>query len=162
LTDVEYTRLKEHTAIGAELVEECHSLHALVPFVRHHHEHHDGTGYPDGLAGEEIPLEARILCLADAVEAMASDRSYKKARTAQEILEEIERCAGTQFDPIVANAFIRVVHKQGESVIVNSALDVQMRQAEPHFQVSQLGARDVNGHTPTTFSPEMGAIPVPS
>jgi diguanylate cyclase (GGDEF)-like protein/putative nucleotidyltransferase with HDIG domain len=121
LTDEEYELVKEHVIVGADLVHECHSLHNLISIIKHHHERYDGRGYPEGLAAESIPLEARILGLADAVEAMASDRPYKKARTADEILEEIHRCSGTQFDPLVVDAFTRIVERQGSTVIINSA-----------------------------------------
>jgi HD-GYP domain-containing protein (c-di-GMP phosphodiesterase class II) len=79
------------------------------------------------LAGKNIPLEARILNIADAVEAMASDRPYKKAMLPEDILAEVKRCAGTHFDPKVVKAFCRVVEKQGYSVIVNSARSVEER-----------------------------------
>ena len=80
-------------------------LRHLAPFLRYHHERWDGTGYPYGLTGEQIPLEARILAICDAVETMASDRPYRRAMSLDEILAEIERCAGTQFDPKVAETF---------------------------------------------------------
>ncbi len=127
LTSEEYAVIQAHTVTGARLIEDCHSLRPLLPIIRHHHEHYDGNGYPDGVAGETIPLEARILGVADALEAMASDRPYRKGRTAQAILDEMNRCAGTQFDPQVVNALARVVQKQGDSVVVNSARYVQFR-----------------------------------
>ncbi len=139
LTADEFEIVKEHVNIGAELVRGCHSLEPLVPFVRHHHEWFDGTGYPHRLAGDDIPLEARILSLADAVEAMASDRPYKKAMSPVDILEEVERWAGTQFDPIVTSAFARVIEQRGEELIVNSAREVIARQRDdsrtyaPHY-----------------------------
>ncbi len=125
LTYEEYELIKEHVNIGADLIYGCHSLHNLIPFVQHHHERYDGKGYPKGLAGDDIPLEARILNLADAVEAMASDRPYKTAESPEKILEEVSRCAGAQFDPQVVTAFQRVVDRYGHSVIVNSARNVQ-------------------------------------
>ncbi len=115
--------------VGADLIRECHSLNFLIPYVKHHHERYDGRGYPEGLSGESIPIEARILGLADAVEAMASDRPYKVAMTAEAILEEVDRCASTQFDPTVVGAFKRVVQRLGLSVITNSARDVESRQS---------------------------------
>jgi putative nucleotidyltransferase with HDIG domain len=127
LTDDEYEIIKEHVSIGAELIYGCHSLRVLIPFVKYHHERYDGRGYPVGLAGKNIPLEARILNIADAVEAMASDRPYKKAMLPEDILAEVKRCAGTHFDPKVVKAFCRVVEKQGYSVIVNSARSVEER-----------------------------------
>lgn len=127
LSDEEYGIIKEHVNIGAELIYGCHSLRNLIPFVKYHHERYDGRGYTVGLAGKNIPLEARILNIADAVEAMASDRPYKKAMKPADILAEVKRCAHTQFDPDVVAAFCRVVEKQGYSVIVNSARDVEAR-----------------------------------
>lgn len=124
LTKEEYDLMKQHAALGAALVSEIESLQPLAPFIRHHHEHYNGRGYPSGLAGEAIPLEARILSVADAVEAMASDRPYRKALTPKAILEELQKHSGTQFDPELVNAFTRVIKAQGESLIVNSASNI--------------------------------------
>jgi HD-GYP domain-containing protein (c-di-GMP phosphodiesterase class II) len=79
--------------------------------VRHHHERYDGRGYPDGLAGEEIPLEARIILVADAFEAMTSDRPYRKAPGQSFALQELHSNAGTQFDPHVVDALARVLER---------------------------------------------------
>jgi diguanylate cyclase (GGDEF)-like protein/putative nucleotidyltransferase with HDIG domain len=139
LTVDEFELVKEHVVIGAQLVQGCHSLEPLVPFVLHHHEWFNGRGYPQGLAGDEIPLEARILSVADAIEAMASDRPYKKAMPPAAILAEVQRCAGTQFDPAITSAFARVIQRQGEKIIVNSARAVLARQMQdtrtyaPHY-----------------------------
>jgi diguanylate cyclase (GGDEF)-like protein/putative nucleotidyltransferase with HDIG domain len=124
LTKEEYALMKQHAALGAALVSEIESLQSLAPFIRHHHEHYNGRGYPSGLAGEVIPLEARILSVADAVEAMASDRPYRKALTPKAILEELQKHSGTQFDPVLVDAFTRVIKAQGESLIVNSASNI--------------------------------------
>jgi putative nucleotidyltransferase with HDIG domain len=124
LTAAEYEFLKRHTDIGADFIASSRSLQPLAPFIRHHHERWDGLGYPSGLAGDDIPLEARILNLSDSVEAMASDRPYHHAMTFDEIIREIRRCVGEQFDPVVAGAFIRVAQRQGEDFIVNSARTV--------------------------------------
>lgn len=107
LTDEEYAQVKKHAALGGALLETVHGLRHLAPFVRHHHEHWDGKGYPAGLAGEEIPLEARILAVCDATEAMASTRPYKSAFSLDQIVEELRRCSGTQFDPQVAHALVK-------------------------------------------------------
>ncbi len=124
LTKEEYELMKQHAALGAALVSEIEALQPLAPFIRHHHEHYNGRGYPAGLAGEAIPLEARILSVADAVEAMASDRPYRKALTPKAILEELQKHSGTQFDPVLVAAFTRVIKAQGESLIVNSASNI--------------------------------------
>nr|WP_322496582.1 HD domain-containing phosphohydrolase [Chloroflexus sp.] len=90
--------------------------------MRQHHERRDGKGYPDGLAGEEISLEARILNLCDSVAAMASDRPYSKGRTPEEIIAEVRACAGTQFDPQIAELFISLVEQYGYDLLVNTAI----------------------------------------
>ena len=120
LTPAEYEIVKQHAALGADIISRCHSLGALLPFVRHHHEHYDGGGYPDRLQGQAIPLEARILSVADAVEAMASGRPYRPALDRRAILTEIQHHAGAQFDPEVVIAFVRVAQIGGDGVIVNS------------------------------------------
>jgi HD-GYP domain-containing protein (c-di-GMP phosphodiesterase class II) len=113
--------MKQHSELGADIIAECHSLYELVSIVRHHHERYDGRGYPDGLHAHDIPLEARIMAVADSVEAMASDRPYRQAMDATAILEEIESQSGAQFDPYVATAFWNVVRKSPIPVIINSA-----------------------------------------
>jgi putative nucleotidyltransferase with HDIG domain len=120
----EYTIVKTHAALGAELLETSQSLRHLAPFVRHHHEWWDGHGYPAGLQEEQIPLEARILAVCDAVEAMASDRSYQRATSLSEIMAELQSCAGTQFDPVVVHAFINIAEREGEHLVTNSAQEV--------------------------------------
>ncbi len=130
LTDTEYEEVKRHAALGANFLETCRNLRHIAPFVHHHHEWWDGTGYPDRLKGEQIPLEARILAVCDAVEAMASDRPYHAGQSLENILDEIKRCAGTQFDPAVVDAFVRVI-LQRKDIIVNSALSVNQAQFAP-------------------------------
>ena len=85
-----------------------------MPIVRHHHERFDGKGYPDGLAGEEIPLEARIMSVVDVFDAMTHERSYRKALSREEAIAELERGAGTQFDPAVVKAFLALVKRRSE------------------------------------------------
>ena len=121
LSDDEYEQIKTHASLGAELLETCQGLRHLVPFVRHHHEQWDGSGYPDGLRGEQAPLEARILAVCDAVEAMASDRPYHRAMSPRAIIAELQRCAEVQFDPTVVEAFVRVIEREGDHLIINSA-----------------------------------------
>jgi len=125
LTPAEYEIIKEHATMSAEIIETCHSLSALAPFIRHHHERYDGRGYPAGLKDHDIPLEARIISLADTIEAMASDRPYRQAMSSEAILDEIQTHRGTQFDPEVVNAFFKVIGKHGESIIVNSTREAR-------------------------------------
>jgi diguanylate cyclase (GGDEF)-like protein len=98
LTDAEYETIKQHPVLGESILRSA-DLNRKAGWVRHHHERPDGRGYPDGLAGDEIPLEALIIGVADAFEAMISDRPYGRRRSEREALEELERCSGTQFDP---------------------------------------------------------------
>jgi diguanylate cyclase (GGDEF)-like protein/putative nucleotidyltransferase with HDIG domain len=129
LSGEEYQIVKIHTSLGAELLETCKSLRHLAPIVKHHHEWWNGTGYPDNLQGEAIPWEARILAVCDAVEAMASDRPYSRAMSLDEIIAELRRCAGTQFDPNIVEKFVRVTERRGGQFVVNSARDVVRPQA---------------------------------
>jgi diguanylate cyclase (GGDEF)-like protein/putative nucleotidyltransferase with HDIG domain len=138
LTDEEYVSVQHHAVLGAELLETCLGLRHLAPFVRHHHEWWDGRGYPDHLLGEAIPLEARILAVCDAVEAMASDRPYSQAFTVGEITDELWRCAGTQFDPKIVEAFARIIEQRGEHFITNSAFEVAQQQAGTALQPDNL------------------------
>ena len=130
LTDEEREHFEAHATLGGEFLETSQGLRHLAPFVRHHHEWWDGNGYPDGLRGEQIPLAARILAVSDAVEAMASDRPYHRAMSLSEIVAELRRCAGTQFDPAVVEAFIRVAEREGGSLVINSAQEVVLNHAD--------------------------------
>jgi HD-GYP domain-containing protein (c-di-GMP phosphodiesterase class II) len=104
--------IETHTVIGEELLKKVGGLLGDVgAIVRSCHEHWDGGGYPDGLAGEEIPLVARIVCTCDAFSAMTTTRSYRAARPMSEALEELQRCAGTQFDPLVVDALVAVARR---------------------------------------------------
>ena len=104
----ELAEIREHPKTGAKLLLRVAALRAAIPYVLYHHERWDGTGYPSGRAGEEIPLEARVLAVADAFDAMTSDRPYRLALSQAEALAEVERCAGTQFDPRIAQVFLEL------------------------------------------------------
>lgn len=108
LDDDELAQIREHPKIGAKLLLRVTALREAIPYVLYHHERWDGNGYPSGKAGEEIPVEARVLAIADAFDAMTSDRPYRTALTHEEALAEVERCAGTQFDPKIARVFLEV------------------------------------------------------
>jgi putative nucleotidyltransferase with HDIG domain len=109
LSPEEQTEIRLHPVIGARLVVGIGCLSHAVDCVLHHHERWDGTGYPAGLAGCEIPLEARILAVADAYDAMTTNRPYQAALTHDAALDEVDRCSGGQFDPTVARAFLALV-----------------------------------------------------
>jgi putative two-component system response regulator len=112
LTPAERERMKRHTLIGDALCGRFRSLGRVRAIVRHHHERLDGSGYPDGLKGEEIPLGARVVAVCDAFDAMISDRPYKAAMSVEDALTELRSCAGTQFDPAVVDAFALVVSER--------------------------------------------------
>jgi len=99
LTDEETRLVRIHPEMGEQMLKEDDNFKRMLPAVRHHHERWDGTGYPDGLQGFDIPLEARIIAIADTFDAIVSDRPYRKGSTPRKAVEEILRCSGTQFDP---------------------------------------------------------------
>jgi HD-GYP domain-containing protein (c-di-GMP phosphodiesterase class II) len=106
LDEVEYQWIKRHPEIGYRILKDIPAMEAMLPGVLHHHERWDGRGYPNGLAGEQIPLIARVIAFADTFDAMSSMRSYRPALPRDQILAEIGRCAGTQFDPALAEVFL--------------------------------------------------------
>lgn len=108
LTDAEFEQIKVHPVVGARMLHHAGLVEEAV-WIRHHHERVDGRGYPDGLAGESIPVEARIIFVADSLEAMTSDRPYRRGMPVAAALEELRRCAGTQFDPAVVDAVVRLL-----------------------------------------------------
>jgi HD-GYP domain-containing protein (c-di-GMP phosphodiesterase class II) len=105
LTAQERRLVEEHPAIGSRIVEHVPGLAQIAPAVLHHHEQWDGGGYPAGLAGDDIPLEARIIAVADSYSAMISDRPYRRRMPDHAAQRELRRCAGTQFDPEVVSVF---------------------------------------------------------
>jgi putative nucleotidyltransferase with HDIG domain len=109
LDDAESEVMRTHSAVGADIVHRIPALRQVAPAVRHHHERYSGDGYPDGLAGQAIPIEARIIAAADAYATMTADRPYSPARTADEATAELRRSAGTHFDPAVVDALIAVL-----------------------------------------------------
>jgi putative nucleotidyltransferase with HDIG domain len=106
LTPSEWDMIREHPTIGANLLKKIPFLEKASQIVLHHHERYDGTGYPDGLKGEEIPLGARIIAVADAFDTMTTDRAYRPALTIDYSMGELRNCAGTQFCPVAVEAFI--------------------------------------------------------
>jgi putative nucleotidyltransferase with HDIG domain len=115
LTDAEYEKIKEHPELGADIVGKLGMWDREQELIRCHHERYDGTGYPAGLKGDQIPLLARILSVADAYDAMASDRAYRKRMETEKVLNIIRNAANTQFDPDVVEALLSL-HDQGKIV----------------------------------------------
>jgi hypothetical protein len=109
LTSEEWALMQEHPVDGERLVSTMSRLKDLTPAIRHHHEQWDGTGYPDGIAGEEIPLAARIIALADTIDAMTSARPYRAALSAEQVRGELVRCRGRQFDPELTDQVLSVI-----------------------------------------------------
>jgi HD-GYP domain-containing protein (c-di-GMP phosphodiesterase class II) len=106
LTHEEYEHIMIHAHVGAGIVKPVVN-DRVVEMIEHHHDYYNGSGLHQVVAGEDIPLEARILAVADAFDAMTSDRPYRSAMSSEEALGEINRCKGVQFDPVVASAFLK-------------------------------------------------------
>lgn len=104
--DAEWIRIRAHPYIGVVMLRNVDGLKECIPAIHYHHEHYDGTGYPDQLKGDDIPLDARILIVADVFDAMTSPRPYRPAHSIEEVLDYIGQAAGSHFDPGVANAFL--------------------------------------------------------
>jgi diguanylate cyclase (GGDEF)-like protein len=113
LSEYERAMVKAHPEVGAGMAARLPDLAAAAPVIAHHHEHYDGSGYPDGLTGDDIPLGSRIILVSDAFDAMTTYRSYKSVISLQEALQELHRCSGQQFDRRVVDAFIAIVSRQG-------------------------------------------------
>jgi len=113
LTAEDFEPIRAHPDKGIAILKNVDSLRDCLPGVRYHHEHYDGTGYPDGLKGDDIPLDARIIAIADAYDAMTSRRPYRQLKASQEhAIEELQRCAGTQFDPKIVHVFVNLLRSE--------------------------------------------------
>lgn len=122
LEEDEQILMRRHPIYGASILEPSAALRPLVPIVLHHHENFDGSGYPDGLKGEEIPIGSRIMIVADAYEAMTSDRIYRKALGHERAMDQLTRFKGAQFDPNIVRALEEVVRKRGAAAFEVSDL----------------------------------------
>lgn len=127
LTPEEWEIMKQHPVLGYRMCMKIEMLRSAAPIVLHHHERWDGKGYPYGLMGEEIPLGARIFAIADTLDAMTSDRPYRKALSFAQAREEIARCAETQFDPALVEVFLTIPEEELQTIRQASLLN---RQAE--------------------------------
>lgn len=119
LDAAEYEQIKRHPEIGAKILEPVEFLRSVVPCVRHHHEWYDGGpgGYPDRLIGDQIPLPSRVIVIADTVEAMTSDRPYRKALPIETVVDELHKYSGSQFDPVVVDAFFKLLDAEGDAFV---------------------------------------------
>jgi putative nucleotidyltransferase with HDIG domain len=122
LNPEEWETMKSHVVFGAKILEPLTPLARVRDMVHHHHEYFDGSGYPHALRAEEIPLGARIIAVADAYDTITSDRTYKKGRTAEDALAELERCANAQFDARIVEIFVRVMKQQTNLIIEVASL----------------------------------------
>jgi diguanylate cyclase (GGDEF)-like protein len=113
LNEEEWAEMRQHPTTAVHILSGMASTDDAIPAIHHHHEHFDGSGYPDGLAGEEIPLASRILLVADAFDAMTTDRPYGRGMSVEEAVEELKRHSGSQFDPAVVEAFVRMIRRDG-------------------------------------------------
>ena len=111
LTEAEQIVMRQHPVVGEGILSPTERMHAVAKIVRHHQEAWDGSGYPDGLQGEDIPLGARILAVVDTYSAITDDRPYKKAQSHGEAVAELQRCAGILFDPRIVDVFCRIAHR---------------------------------------------------
>ena len=145
LTDDEFEKIKKHPEIGAAILDPVEFPWPVLPVVRSHHEKWDGTGYPEGLAGEDIPLAARILSVADVYDALTSNRSYRKAWTHEKALEEVRRGSGSHFDPSVVAAFLQIVDA------VPAAPDEAHPDCAEDAEADQI-ARDIHRATSTPWA----------
>jgi HD-GYP domain-containing protein (c-di-GMP phosphodiesterase class II) len=129
LTENEWYTMKTHPDLGAKIIANVPFLEEVAVIIRAHHERWDGNGYPEGLAGEQIPLGARIFAVADSFDAMTSDRPYRRGRQLDEALLEIERCSTTQFDPAVVKAFLAVPIERIEAIHANAPFGLRLVRA---------------------------------
>jgi HD-GYP domain-containing protein (c-di-GMP phosphodiesterase class II) len=133
LTEQELELIRRHSEMGATIVEQVRILEEITPIVRHHHEHWDGSGYPRGLIGEDIPLEARILAVADAFEAMTGRRRHRKRLPIATARAEIERASGTQFDPAVVEALTGLLDRRALYGATGAYLNLTAERRKPEL-----------------------------
>jgi putative two-component system response regulator len=114
LTKEEFNYIKKHAVLSEKICDPLRSMREILGIIRHHHENFNGKGYPDGLQGDSIPLEARILSIADAYDAMSSDRPYRKKLSKQEVVKRLKEGAGSQWDPKLVDIFVKILESSDE------------------------------------------------
>src|SRR5438046_5413964 len=127
LNPEEWETMKSHVSFGAKILDPLTPLARIREMVLHHHEFFDGSGYPNALSGEGIPLGSRIIAIADAYDTITSDRTYKKARNAPDALAELERCGNAQFDGAIVGVFVRTMHTSPNPIIEVAATSASQR-----------------------------------
>lgn len=152
LSSKEYERMKLHVKIGYNIANRSRELVTIAPLILHHHEHWDGNGYPDSLKEDKIPLECRVLAIVDAFDAMTNDRPYHKGISVEEALLEIERCAGTQFDPDLAKEFVEII-RNSTPVDPEQSDTCKQTMTHNHKVCEQAGATGLHG------SPDLSGDP---
>ena len=151
LNEREWKLMRQHPVLSADIIRPLYAEDAVLG-VRHHHERYDGGGYPDGLAGEEIPLIARAMCVVDSYDAMAFERPYHRGLSFTDCLAELEFCKGSQFDPVMVEAFVRVladissVRRRGLTIGAQAAALIDV---EAHAALAQSGAEDAPAYLET-------------
>jgi putative two-component system response regulator len=157
LTDEEMAEMRRHSEIGAAILEVHEAMADIAQIVRHHHERWDGMGYPNGLAGKEIPLGARIIAVADAFSAMTSDRIYRPALPLDRAWAELRAHSGSQFDPQIVEAFAQVVDEQGDLRALGEAIE---RTLDQDVHVPMSGAAELQARLAVLPVMEPLAVPV--
>ena len=140
LTDEEYVQMKSHVTRGADILKDFTLVEHVEEGTRYHHERYDGRGYPDGLKGEEIPLIGRIISVADAFDAMTSNRVYRNHMDTDYVMNEMKRGRGTQFDPDALDAFFRLVDKgviNPDAIYAQKAVEIQQAGQEAQEELAR-------------------------
>lgn len=155
LTDEEYTMIKRHPEIGADILRPVDFLADKIPGVLHHHEYYDGRGYPAHLTGENIPLIGRIICVADAFDAMTSDRPYRKGLSVSVAVNELKKFSGKQFDPVCVEAFLRSCEKHSVEWFdrVPDSDELVLKPETAEIKVKIHGTPDVVKHESQPYPP---------
>lgn len=131
LTPAEYSKVMIHPVVGANILSNIEFPYQVVPIIKHHHERFDGTGYPDGLRGEEIPLGARIIAIIDCYEALTTNRPYRQRYSREQAIEMMSRESGQMFDPRVLETFLEIIDSLEDRLPVTGSLDAHLSNVEP-------------------------------